>query len=291
MEWGSRAGRAWRRRTWPRQTLEGKPGLWHGFEASHPHPTLLRRSPPWSPATCQPASHPPLEAEFAPRGPPWEFPTREEGPVCVGAGPVFLAEDTCSPYHFSSQIYSKFEVPRTTEGFTLSPILSGSVNNVLFLSSFFFNDCGSSANCITPPQADIVRLALPMTLSEDTAPYLWNDKIKPKPIRVCSSPLLSFAGYSGSGLGRGQWEEVSLKASSPNPEPGAKGRLGDMGPWGRRLGTENPNLSQVTGGGNALPARLTNTVSLAITGWWQAAGPPGTERPGSREALWGAQCS
>lgn len=69
----------------------------------------------------------------------------------MGAGPVFLAEDTCSPYHFSSQIYSKFEVPRTTEGFTLFPILSGSVNNVLFLS-FFFNDCGSSANCITPPQ-------------------------------------------------------------------------------------------------------------------------------------------
>lgn len=117
-------------------------------------------------------------------------------------------------------------------------------------------------------------------------PYLWNDKIKPKPVRVCSSPLLSFAGYSGSGLGRGQWEEVSLKASRPNPEPGAKGRLGDLGPVGeeQRLGTKNPSLSQVIGGWNALPAPLTNTISLAIAGWWQAAGPSGTERSGSREA-------
>ena len=68
----------------------------------------------------------------------------------MGAGPVFLAKDTCSPYHFSSQIYSKSEVPRTTEGSALSPVLSGRVNNVLFLSRpLFFNDCGSSANCIT----------------------------------------------------------------------------------------------------------------------------------------------
>lgn len=92
----------------------------------------------------------------------------------MGAGPVFLAKDTCSPYHFSSQIYSKFEVPRTTEGFTLSPVLSGSVNNVLFLSPFFFNDCGSSANCITPPPTgrDTVRLTLPMTQRRHSAVFM-----------------------------------------------------------------------------------------------------------------------
>lgn len=56
------------------------------------------------------------------------------------------------------------------------------------------------------------------------------------------------------------------------------------------MGTKNPRLSQVIWGGNALPAPLTNTVSLATTDWWQAARPLRTERSGSREAygpLWG----
>lgn len=56
MEWGSRAGRAWRQRAWPRQALEGKPELQHGFETSHPHPTLLGRSPPPTVPSHRPAS-------------------------------------------------------------------------------------------------------------------------------------------------------------------------------------------------------------------------------------------
>ena len=76
-----------------------------------------------------------------------------------------------------------------------------------------------------------------MTLRGDTAPYLWNDEIKPKPVRVCSSPLRGPRGQGwAKGSGRGR-RLPPAEASSLGPSRGwEKGALGER----PRLVTETP---------------------------------------------------
>lgn len=114
----------------------------------------MKGSPPGAPAARRSASSPPLEAECA-QGDPWGVPNTGQRPrLRAGLASVSLA-DTRSPHHFSSQIPCESEIPRTNPRSRgrqrgLLRLLSSSrhVNNALFFSPRFFNDCGPSANCI-----------------------------------------------------------------------------------------------------------------------------------------------
>lgn len=86
MEWGSRAGRAWRQRAWPRQALEGKPELQLRFETSHPHPTLLRRSPPTVPSHLPAILSPSPGSRVCPQGSTLGVPHQGRRPSLRGSG-------------------------------------------------------------------------------------------------------------------------------------------------------------------------------------------------------------
>lgn len=130
-----------------------------------------------------------------------------------------------------------------------------------------------------------------MTLSGDAAPYLWNDKIKPEPVRVCSPPL---RGPRGQGWAKGSGRERRLppaEASRRGLSRGwEKGALGERQRWG----TETPSLPSDSGvevGGRLLdppgdrgqgPGRpvgclqgLSVPLSSAVSGGrWEGRAPP-----------------
>lgn len=101
---------------------------------------------------------------------------------------------------------------------------------------FFFKPTVVPQLTAFPTQAETV-LCLELPNETQTAtqpPYLWNDKIKPKPIGLCDFLLLSFPRGQG-------WARVTREGrkrlpaagpgASPKPEPAAKGRWVGKGPW------------------------------------------------------------
>lgn len=154
-----------------------------------------------------------------------------------------------------------------------------------------FNDCGSSANCIPYTGRDATCLALPSGAPWRRSAYLWNDRIKPQPVRVCAPPL---RGPRGQGWAKGSGRERRLppaEASRWGLSRGwEKGALGER----RRLGTETPSLPSDSGvevGGRLLdppgdrgqgPRRpvgclrgLSVPLSSAVSGGrWEGRAPP-----------------
>lgn len=114
----------------------------------------------------------------------------------AGLGSFFLVNDTRSPHHFSAHICG--ETQGATQDLLRLLFSSGRVNNVLLSPPFLMT---------VVPQLTVLTLSRGETAVRLALPYLWNDKIKPKPEGSWAFRSSHFQATpcSRSGLAGGQW--------------------------------------------------------------------------------------